>query len=137
MYLLVVVVEMRHSLVVTTANTVMMESHPELPSCVPRSLVLAQAGKLLQLYLTAAQVTDRIADLQTNLTQAKETYGAVNVAVNQQQAQIDEQKFQKDEQKDEINRQISILIFILVRFAHFLSKVSAVMTLWRLRMDDL
>jgi hypothetical protein len=71
------------------------------------------------------------------LIQAKETYGAVNVAVNQQQAQIDEQKFQKDEQKDEINRQISILIFILVRFAHFLSKVSAVMTLWRLRMDDL
>lgn len=58
MYLLVVVVEMRHSLVVvTTANTFMMESHPELPSCLPRSLVLAQAGKLLQLYLSSSLIS--------------------------------------------------------------------------------
>lgn len=57
MYLLVVVVEMRHSLVVTTANTVMMESHPELPSCVPRSLVRVQAGKLLQLYLSSSMIS--------------------------------------------------------------------------------
>lgn len=91
----------------------------------------------LRLMLTAAQVIHLITNLQINLTQAKETYAALNEAVNQQQAQIDQQKIQKDEQKDEIDRQKSISIFILVQFAHLLSKVSAVMTLWRLRMDDL
>lgn len=90
----------------------------------------------LRLTLTAAQVTHRITDLQTNLTQAEETYAALNEAVNQQQAQINKQKIQKDNQKVEIDRQISILIFILVRFAHFLSKVSTVMGLGRIRMDD-
>lgn len=83
----------------------------------------------LRLTPTAAQVTHWITDLQTHLTRAKETYAALNEVVNQQQAQINEQKIQKDEQKVEIDRQNSILIFILDRFAHFLSKVSAVMNL--------
>jgi hypothetical protein len=83
----------------------------------------------LRLTLTAAQVTHWVANLQTNLSQAKETYVALNEVVNQQQAQIDEQKIQKDEQKVEIDRQILILIFILIRFAHFVSKISAVLNL--------
>lgn len=55
--------------------------------------------------LTAAQMTHRIADLQTSLTRAKETYAVLNWVINKQQVQIDEQKVEMDRQKAQIDEQ--------------------------------